>query len=248
MTVLGIGLSAVILGRAGPADRTRRRPGDRRGHHAADVADLDLREARLGLRRALAHATTTRPTHHRPLIGRPGDNPLYHQVLSVPPATVPDVIDTPSLFRSRPCPTTPPSPSGGQRRLRCRPLRAWRARATRGLPTRPPQRCAAMFPSRPPARPRSPRRRAGRERGGAGAGHGAVRAPDRRLRGHGDHPGAAAFPHPAHGRRRWPATLLRAPSARLRGRSNFRTSGPYCSRNRFRSALWLRRAWCVRCG
>ena len=64
MTVLGIGLAAVILGRAGPADRTRRRPGDRRGRRAADVADLDLREARLDLRRALAHATTTLQTAH----------------------------------------------------------------------------------------------------------------------------------------------------------------------------------------
>ncbi len=52
------------------------------------------------------------------------------------------------------------------------------------------------------------------------------------------------IPQMADVRDPWPAT----PSARLRRRSTFRTSGPYCSRNRSSSALWLRRGRCVRCG
>ena len=86
MAVLGIGLSAVtwverdrLMGLDADPEIT--------AVVAADVADLDLREARLGLQRALTHATTTPPTHRRPL--NPRQNPAITRSIARLSASLP---------------------------------------------------------------------------------------------------------------------------------------------------------------
>ena len=62
------------------------RSGDRRGRRAADVADLDLSRSSAGPTTCAGQRHDDSPDSPQTAepTAEPGDNPLYHQVLSVP--------------------------------------------------------------------------------------------------------------------------------------------------------------------